>query len=190
MNSMPASEFLDRYTSAYGAPWAEVFYDFTRNKMTAKHMAELIDDLEQYGQQSPVYVDKTGMVKKGNHLAMALGVLGEEISFEEGSEITIMDSQVWEVEFRVDAGNFKALCKHLHAVLGFRFETDWIYLIDAAWDKDSKEVSAILVVPSGELVGDRIAPEISRRLETLGGVSASGVRVSLFEAVDEDTSEW
>lgn len=188
MKSLPAEEFLNQHTSAYGAPWAEVFYDLTNEPLCAMHMAEFIDDLERYGQQTPVYVDNDGMVDEGNRIAMGLAVLGEDVEFVIGTPPDWEDSQLWEVEFDIVSGDAEHFFNHIEDVFSFRCEDDWVVPLDAAMG--GEEVCVTVFCRSGEFTADRLAPEISKRLERLAGVVVAGMRVSMPQTVDEDTSEW
>lgn len=188
MKSLPAKEFLNHHTSAYGAPWAEVFYELTKEPLCAVHMAEFIDDLERYGQDTPVYVDNDGMVDEGNRIALALAVLGEEVLFTEGPPPEYDDSQLWEVEFDIFSGDEEYFFNHIEDIFSFRCEDDWVYPLTAA--ASDGEVSVVVFCRSGEFTADRLAPEISARSQRLAGVTVSSIRTSLCEAVDEDTSEW
>lgn len=187
MNTLPAKDFLQRFTSAYGMQWNEVFDEYTKKPPCAKQMAEFIDDLEMYGQQTPVYVDKDGMVAEGNKLCLALFVLGENIEYSTAPPPEEDENQIWILEFDIDSEVGAEFYGHLIDYLSFRIDDDWVYPMDAHIEDDSVMVE--MHCASGESVSNRLGFIVSDRLHTRAGISISGVRVSAPEWVDEDTSE-
>lgn len=182
MNSIPARDFLNKYVSAYGAPWEEVFDEMTNSQPCAKHMAEFIDDLERHGQQVPVFVDPDGMVSEGNKVALALSILDKKISFLNSNPPDASDDQVWVVEFETDSGVDEKGLSHLNDYLSFRVEDDWVYPLDAAWEDG--ETMVLMYCPSGQYTADRLAPIITERLQRMAGVMISGFHVSAYDRVD------
>lgn len=187
MYILPAREFLTRFTNAYGETWEELFFDLTADAPCAKHFAELINDLEEYGQQTPVYVDKHGMVIDGNRVAMCLGILEMDVEYTIGDPAPLSEDQVFALEFDIDDCDEDFL-NHLDSYLSFRFEEDWIMPIDMS--VEDEDVTVVIFCPSGQYTADRITPVISERLERIAGASIGALRVSAYEALDEDASEW
>lgn len=189
MYTLPAREFLTRFTNAYGETWEELFFDLTEDAPCAKHFAELMDDLEEHGQQSPVYVDQHGMVIDGNRIAMCLAILDQEVGYIIGDPAPFSEEQFFALEFEIDDCEEDFL-NHLDSYLSFRFESDWIMPIDLS--VEDNDVIVVIYCPSGQYTADRITPVISERLQRLAGASVSALRVSSceVEVLDEDTSEW
>jgi len=177
MNILKARDFIDRYVSGYGAPWEEVFSDMIRNKACAQHMAELIDDLERYGQQTLAVVDHTGMVSDGNAIAISLAILDEDIEFTVGAEPMPEDHQVWVLEFEADGKVPEEVFDSLYAYLSFRVEDDWVYPLDADFSDESGEFTVLMLCPSGEYTAERLSPYIYDRMNNLAGLSISAVHV-------------
>lgn len=186
MNTLPAKEFLDRFITAYGETWEELFDSLTEHPPCAKHLAEMIDDIERYGQQNPIFVDKDGMVSDGHTVAVALTILGEEVKFVMADAPDPEPEQLWEVEFEVDDSDFADAFDHLQDYLSFRVEGDWVQPLTAM--SQDGEVTIVMFCPGGEYTADRMLPEISERLQRLAGVSVSGAYVSQL-VLDEDPAE-
>lgn len=187
MKSLPAKDFLQRFTSAYGMQWNEVFDEYTKHAPCAKQMAEFIDDLEMYGQQTPVYVDKDGMVAEGNKMVVALNVLGEKVSYIHGLPPDEDEGQIWILEFDVMSEVDPEFYTHLVDYLSFRIDEDWVMPLDANIEDDSVMVE--MYCPTGESVANVLAGIVADRLHRTAGVSITGVRVSAPVWVDEDTAE-
>lgn len=184
---MNANDFMNHYFTAYGESWDETFRDFIGHPLCAKHMAEFIDDIEIYGQQNPVYIDRQNMVINGHRIVLALGIMNRDVDFVRAPAPTPLDNQLWDVEFEILHGATEDFFNHLGDILSFRFEDEWIEPLDAMLFES--EVCCTLHVKAGEHAADRLAPTITDRLRRLGGVSVTGMRISLAEAVDEDASE-
>lgn len=183
MNILPAREFLEQFVNAYGQTWEALFFEFTSGPEHAKHMAELIDDLERYGQQVPARVDKRGLVADGNRVAMALAVLDENIEFEFGREPVPNTNQFWEIEFALDEEDAEQFFDNLECYLSFRVEDDWVKPLDAAYMDGEAYVT--MFCPSGEYTADRLPAAISERLHRLTGVYVGNLYVSAVGVDDE-----
>ena len=186
MDTLPAREFLERFVNAYGQTWEALFFDLTENSHGAKHMAEFIDDLERYGQQTPAYIDTDGLVLEGNRVALAMAVLNANINFTFEHPPTPDISDFWDVEFTVDTGDEVTLFNNLDSILSFRVEGDWV----TPWSAGMMDGEATVVMhcPSGQYTADRLAPLISDRLQRLAGVTASGIYVC-ETVLDDEAAE-
>ena len=189
MNSLPAQDFANRFVSSYGAGWNEVLTMLTNGVPCAKHMAEFIDDIEFFGQQTPVYVDETGCVEEGNRIVLAQCILDREIEFKMEPSPPFDAQELCTVEFDIEQGDVKNLEYHASDYLSFRADRDWVSLID--FSVDEEDGVALLHCPSGQYTADRIEPLFSRRLEGMAGVRVIGVRAAMLDpaAVDDDGSE-
>lgn len=189
MESLPAQDFANRFVSAYGAGWNEVFTMVTNERPCAQHMAEFIDDIEFYGQQTPVYVDDTGCVESGNRIVLAQCILDGNIDFKVEPSPYFDAQELCVVEFDIESGDIDNLQRHAADYLSFRADRDWVDLVDFQVDGD--EGFAVLHCPSGQYTADRIEPLISRRLEGIAGVPVMGLRVSMLDpaSVDDDGHE-
>lgn len=190
MYSIPAKEFLERFTNAYGETWQELFFDLTSEAPCARHFAELIDDLEEYGQQETAYVDKDGIVMEGNRIAMCLAILGKDINYVVANPAEAEPNQFFTVDFEVAFGSQKEereFFNHIDDYFSFRAGDDWVTPVDAVGEDGY--VMVVLHCPSGQYTADRLPPIITDRLLRLAGVSMEALRVSEAEWLDEDAVE-
>lgn len=186
MYNIPAKEFLDRFANAYGETWEGLFFGITDHPMCAKHMSELIEDIDEYGQQTPAFVDNDGLVTDGNRVAIALAILDKNINYEVANPPEILENQIYEVEFDLESGNHSDFRDHLYDIFSFRAGDEWVYPVDAESAGDSYIV--FMYCPGGEITSNIVGSMINSRTESRG-FSLSAIRVSPLE-VDEDISEW
>lgn len=187
MNVMPANEFLTMHTSAYGMSWKELFDLMISHPYAAKHMAEFIDDVEIYGQQTPVYVDREGMVSEGNKLAMALDLLGMDVEYEYSDYPDDEPGQLWIVEFEHDNALSVDVIDNLVSILSFRVESDWVVPIDG--DVGPEEGVIIMLCESGAGTASRLPQIVYERLARVGAKIHS-VQCSEYTPVDDEANEW
>lgn len=185
MNNISAREFLDRFANPYGESWEEFFFNSTEHSLCAKSMGELIEDIDQYGQQTTVFVGLDGMVDEGCRVAVALAIMDKPIDYVirefDGYEI----ENIFEVEFTLEQGDAKVLENHSRDLLSFRSGDDWVACI---WGEgEDGDYTFLIHCPSGQQTADLIAPVISERLQQVG-MDVSAMRVARAE-VDEDVSE-
>lgn len=185
MDSMPAKDFLDKYVSAYGETWSSTFGWMVEGQPSAKHMAAFIDDLEIYGQQNPVLVDKSGMVSEGHRRALALNVLGADIEYSNIIPAAPRKDQVWYAEFHIDSQEDEDNVEtFLDAYLSFRIDDDWVEPTDAGFLNGLVVVE--MFVPSGEPIARRLDFYITERLKVHAGVDVGTTKIMSHSEVDED----
>lgn len=190
MNTISAREFLDRFSNPYGETWEEFFFNSTEDELCAKGMGELIEDIDEHGQQEPVYVDKEGMVDDGCRVAVALAIMGKPVDFVMGEFPGYEPENIFEVDFILESGEAERLVNHSKDLLSFRFGNDWVSCLWGDDDPDD-EHTYLIYCPGGTYAADRIVPLINSRLEA-AGFDVSGIRVAQadFSEVDGEGSEW